>query len=58
MKIMNWYDVDEIAVFVCATDVLNESITGVEILKAVNQLKNDKAADYDGVINEYIKSTV
>ena len=44
--------------YLCATDGLNESITGVEILKAVNQLKNDKAADYDGVINEYIKSTV
>ena len=37
--------------------VLDEPITENEVLKAITKLKNDKAAGYDNIVNEYIKST-
>lgn len=38
--------------------ILNSVITDEEILKVIKNLKNSKAAGYDGIVNEHIKSTV
>ena len=48
----------ETAVSLYANDVLNMPITGDEVQKAVSQLTTNETVGYDGVINEYIKSTV
>ena len=37
--------------------ILNDSITENEVLKAIGKLKNDKAPGYDNIVNEYIKCT-
>ena len=41
-----------------ANTILDEIITLEEIHEAVQELKNNKAAGPDGILNEYIKSTV
>ena len=40
-----------------SNEKLNSQITKEEILKCINNLKNDKACADDEIINEYIKST-
>ena len=37
---------------------MDAPITEVEIKKCVNRLRNNKAADIDCIINEYIKNTI
>ena len=38
-------------------EILNGHISENEILKCINNLKNNKACSNDGIINEYIKAT-
>ena len=38
-------------------EILNGHISENEILKCINNLKNNKACSSDGIINEYIKAT-
>ena len=40
-----------------SNEFLNSNITRDEILRNINKLKNNKAAGYDSILNEYIKST-
>ena len=39
-------------------NILNTNIREEEVLAAVKQLKNNKAAGYERVVNEHISSTV
>ena len=38
-------------------EILNGYISGNDILKCINNFKNNKACSNDGIINEYIKAT-
>ena len=51
------FNMDEVLNVVTDNDIINEKITENEIMQAISQLKLNKSAGVDRIINEYIKST-